>query len=705
MSLQRTGTAGDDGWLAGRLIWFGKDAGTPVLIEVVDRTEIESAASPVRARSTFERLPDLIGAATAGFAIPAMALLLSDYYRVPLVILAGGCGAVATVVAVVRHDAEPARPWDRLWTVAALAVSLLFLCGNAGHSAQSVDTSGPAGVHALAGQWLVHHHTLAVPLHGEVFGDANLRETLGITPGAPGFRVEPGSPDVALPAGSHLLPALLGVTGWFSGPVGLFGTNALIGAFAMFALFGLVRRFASSGFALVASAALGVSIPMVAAARSTLVEPLLVLLLAGGLSVFWRALQTHRAAQFLVAGLTIGAAVIGGAGGFVAALVLLTVAVALLATADRGERGRRFGRVCLVGAGALVPASIGYFDLVRLGADLYPASHDQVVRLAGLAGVAALVGTVVVVVAWVAPVRWLTPGASARVRGAWLAVAVMMLTFAVLASRPLWLDGPAAHSVRWIAWYYCWPMVVGAALGFAVFIHRMVRHGDLRLLVPVTVAAVAAAWRLGDPDVAPEQVAATRQLLPVVVPALLAASGYLLYQIAARGRWHRHLTAVLGLALVGVPAYVTYPLWSVRPDVAQLAGVRAVCAALPDDAAVLSLGTPAVDLYTQAMRSFCNVPSFAMVAPDPGPGGPVALRRVRTEVVRHHRRLYVLAVSSQVFPPESASRFTDAFLVTRAWVWPQRLGGTLRVPVNRTARVLLGTVGPDGTVTPVSGVS
>lgn len=677
-----------------------------MLIEVVDRrTEMEPTASPERARSTFERLPDLIGAATAGFAIPAMVLLLSGYYRIPLVILLGSCGAAATVVAVVRHDPEPARPWDRVWTLAAVAVSLFFLFGNAGHAAQSVDTSGPAGVHALTGQWLVHHHTLAVPLHGEVFGDTNVRETLGITSGAPGFRVEPGSPDVALPAGSHLLPALLGVTGWFAGPVGLFGTNALIGALALLALFGLVRRLTGGGVALVASAALGVSMPMVASARSTQVEPLLVLLLLGGLSVLWRAVQTHRAAQFLVAGLTIGASVIVGADGFVAALVLLTVAVALLATADPDERGRRFGRVCLVGAGALVPASIGYVDLVRLGADLYPASHDQVVRLAGMAGAAAVVGTVVLVVAWATPVRWLAPGASTRVTGAWLTAAIVVLIFVVLASRPLWLDGRAGHSVSWIAWYYGWPMVVGAVLGLAVFTHRVVRRGDLRLLAPVTMAALVAAWRLVDPDVAPERAAAMRLLIPVLVPALSAGSGYLLYQIAARGRWHRRLTAVLGLVLVGVPAYVTYPLWSVRPEVAQLAGVRAICAAVPDDAAVLSLGTPAVDLYTQAMRSFCNVPSFAMVAPDPGPAGLVTLRRVRTEVVRHHRRLYVLAVSSQVFPPESASRFTDAFLVTRARVWPQRLGGTLRAPVNRTARVLLGTVGPDGTVTPVSGVS
>ncbi|HEX5493176.1 MAG TPA: hypothetical protein VFX70_01200 [Mycobacteriales bacterium] len=563
-----------------------------MLIEAVDGTaEVGSLRPPARPRDLFERLPDLAGPATAGFSLPAMVLLLSGRFVVPLVVLLGCAGSVALVAAVVRGDPEPALPRDRWWTLAALVLSLAFLVGNAGHSAQRVNASTDAGVRALTGQWLVHHHSLAVPLRDEVFGDPGSDLTSGgaaVSPGvlaSPGFAPDPGRPDTVRPAGGHLLAALLGVIGWFAGPVGLFGGNAFIGALALLAVFGLMRRFAGRGLALLSTAALGVSAPVVAAGRDTGSGPLLVLLLAGGGSVLWRAARTRRPARFLAAGLTIGTAGTAGtagAGGAVAAAAagLVAVAVALPVSAVAG--GRRewlgwLGRLCPLAAGAAVPAGIGYLDLAR------------------------------------------SPG------------------------------GPQ-HAVR----------VAGA----------------------------------------------------LVVGAVVLVAGFLLYRLAGRGRRWRFVAVGFGVLMVAVLAVRTGGLARLRPGAPRLAAVRAVCEALPDDAAVLVLGAPAADRYTQAMRSFCNVPSHAAVPPPAGPVGAVGavdLRRMRAEVVRHHRRLYVLAASVRVLPTGSA-RFTDPFYAERVRVWPNRpadIPGSLRwlaspgSPVIRTDGVLLGLVRPDGTCVPV----
>jgi 4-amino-4-deoxy-L-arabinose transferase-like glycosyltransferase len=172
-----------------------------------------------------------------------------------------------------------------------------------------------------------------VPTDGDVFGTVP-----GLQAESAGFRLDPHDSDRVYSQGNHLLPALLAVGGWVAGPEVLLRINALIGAMALLAVFGLARRFIGGPFALAAVAALGLSLPMLQFSRDNYTEPLTLLLLFGGLSLLWRALQTHRRSQFFVAGVTIGSTAMARIDAYAALLAVIVAVVAMLAAAPAGER-------------------------------------------------------------------------------------------------------------------------------------------------------------------------------------------------------------------------------------------------------------------------------------------------------------------------------------------------------------------------------
>jgi 4-amino-4-deoxy-L-arabinose transferase and related glycosyltransferases of PMT family len=690
--------------------------GDAVLIEADEQDAVVGPTAPSgRVRGMLERLPDLVGPATAGFGLPAMVLLLLGLSIVPLVILLGVVGATVATIAVLRGDPEPSRRRDPLWALLALAVAIAFFVYNGLYAAQNIYATRDPATYALAGQWLVHHHGILIPTHAEVFGNVP-----GVSPESAGFRSDPLHPADVYAQGNHLLPVLLGVGGWIAGPAGLFRVNCLVGALALLALFGLTRRFAGRAFALVAMVTLAVSMPMVAFSRDTYTEPLTLLLLFGGLSVLWRAVQTGRGGQFLVAGLVAGSSATARIDGYAALLAIIVAGAVLLAAARPGQRRIWSVRVALLLGGTALAASIGYLDVTRLSSGYYHDLRGNVLGLIIAAVGLAVLGAVTVLVAWWTPVvGWLCAD---RWRRRWsVCGSVGVVTgFAVLASRPLWTMGHGdcgsglaglqrglglpvdpcrtyyEQTVSWISWYFGWPMVVLAVLGLALLVYRMVWHRQLALVGPVGMVLALSALYLVDASNSPDQVWAIRRFLPVVIPGMLAAAGYLLYRLAGRGRGYRYVAVGLGLLMVGTAAQITYPVRQVRTGVPQFAQVRAICHALPDDAAVLSLGRSQIGTYAQAMRSFCNVPSAVMAVPNPS-----ALARVRAAASVHDRRLYVIAEKADSVPFAVGVTRPAPFFVAHVTKLPERLMDVPAGPNAYDVPVFLGVVDPDGRVKPV----
>lgn len=680
------------------------------------------------ARGLLIAAPDLVGPAVAGFSLPAMVLLLFDFFVVPLAVVLGVVGAAAAAFVVLRGGSDgdvgdTSLHHAAMWTALALALAGGFFLFNAGYSAQNLYVTRDPGTYTVTGAWLTHSREALVPTGSEVFGTVP-----GLTPESMGFRLDLHDPGKVYPQGNHLLPALLAAGGWLGGPEVLLRVNPLVGALALVALFGLARRLTGGMFAFAAVAALGLSMPMLQFSRDTYTEPLTLLLLFGGLSLLWRATETRRPSQFLLAGLTLGSTAMARIDAYAGLLAVVVAAVALLARAPVGERRGWLARVGLLAAGTAVTALLGYLDVSQLSSGYYADTRDLIVPLLMAALGLAVAGAVVIAVAWSTPVLRRLSAQRWRDRSAAALAVLVVATFAVLASRPLWMTAHGEclpivgalqeslglevepcrtydeQTVSWFAWYYGWPTFLLAVLGLALLGRRMVRHRDLRPLALVAAVAMLSLTYFDEARIYPDQIWAMRRFLPVVIPGLLISAGYLLHLLwrhrtAGRaGRLGGFLAVGLAVLVVVWPAVVTHPMWRVRTGIPQLDQVRAVCDRVGDDAAVVSLGTSSIGTYTQTMRSFCDVPTQAMADPTPS-----LLAQVHANVGASGRTLYVIAEQPRFMPFEpGVPDDPGAFSTVTVTKWPERLESVPQSAHNYEVPVYLGEVNADGTVRPVT---
>ncbi|MBI3688741.1 MAG: hypothetical protein HY241_15650 [Actinobacteria bacterium] len=609
-------------------------------------------------------IPELCAVAVAGFGLPAMVLLLLGQFRLPWVL---GIGLVTAAVAVRVLGPEAGSPPASRWLLATVALAGLAFVANARMANQDLYAVRDPGTYVLAGQWLAGHHSLPIDTQPGLFGPAADGGPIhGTSAGFAASLTDPGHVDAQ---GNHLLPALLAVAGWLGGTAVLLKANALVGAVALLGAFGLVRRVTGEPLAFAATAALAVSMPMIAFSRDAYTEPLALLLLLGGLSVLWRALASGRAVEFLLAGLTAGTVALDRIDGYASLVAIVGVAAGYAARAAVGQRDAAAARSGLLLAGMAGPAVLGFIDVTTLAGDYYRNERQRILPLLEFGVLACVLGAVLVVLAWRSErVRRL---AGARPRAALARVAVLGIlgSFAVLVSRPFWqtVYEPGAaegacntfipqvqaslgtpiqpcrsygeYAVHWLAWYVGWPTVVLGVAGIALLAHRAVRHGDLRLLGPVLMLLGMAGLYLYRPAITPDQVWAMRRYLPVVLPGLLGGAAYAISQIWVRPRRGARPVAV-GLAglLVLVPAAITHPMETVRQYVPQLAQVREICDRTGGElGAVLVVGSAMSEAYLQTVRATCGIPVQGVdhISAE-------ELAAVRRTVGSHGRRLFVI---------------------------------------------------------------
>ncbi len=693
-------------------------------------------------------VPEAIPVAVGGFGIPAMALLLLGHFEVPVVMVAGTAGAVAAVAVLGPERLVSHRYGRSRWTVAALLLATAFFGFNARFATQDLYAMRDPSTYVATGQWLAHHPSLPVDTQDEVFRADTRAKLYGYSAGFGDDLYQQGH---VAAQGNHLLPALLAVAGWYGGERALLGMNSLVGAAALLAMFGLVRRFAGDPFALASTAALAVSLPMIEFSRDAYTEPLALLLLFGGLSVLWRAVESGRPAEFALAGLTAGATAMARIDGYLPMLAFAAVGFCYAARALPGHRAAALGRVALLLAGLGLPAVLGYFDVSRLSSVYYQNSRHEIVLSIKVVGLALATGVLLVAVCWaVRRSRQVVTGPPR----AWLArlgALAVPAFFAVLVTRPLWLttyETPPPDkrcnvfvqqlqadsglpsqpcriydefTVHWIAWHFGWPAVVLAVLGLALLVHRAVRDADLRLLGVVAITTAMCAVYLVQARITPDQVWAMRRYLPVVLPGLLGAAGYLLSRVwhrqwpqpsatgtvqraVQRGaqRWAGRVAVGLALLLVAVPAFIVHPMELVRQDAGQLDQVRALCRQVGGAGAVLAVGEPTAAPYLQTVRSTCGLPAHALGVP---PGTDVSTVRpdllaVRNAVRGHGRRLYVITQDADLVPWARGVR-PEPLYTLHLDRWPSRLEDVPQHPEPVELRLWVGVVLSDGSVRPV----
>ena len=662
--------------------------------------------------------PELVAAAVAGFSLGPMILLLAGAFSAPLAIPLGLLGA-AVAVWVCGLPAEPATRRTLLCTAGAALIALAWFAYNVRYYAEDVYATRDPGTYSLAARWLMDHATLNIPGHPEVFGGLPHANS-----GTAGFR--PVAPGVLHAQGNHLLPALMSLVGSVFGTTALLQANVATSALALFVFFGLVRRIVGAPLAMLAMTAMAVSMPFVYVSRDAYTEPLMLLFLVGGLVLLHRAVTSGRVADFALAGFVAGGAAMVRVDSYGALLAVVVAAIAVLATAANGRRRAAGLRAVAVLAGGAVPLAVGWLDVTEFSRQYYGnLRHYIVLQLLALFALV-VVGPVIAWLGWRPGLRERLAGDDVRRRVTTVSAVVLAASFAFLASRPLWqethmalvnvnlenmqrssntaVDGTRTYneqSVNWLAMYLGWPTVVLAAAGYPVLVAQLVRRRAYALVGMLTMGLIMSGLYLWNCEITPDQPWAMRRFVPVVIPLLLVAAAAALRALWSWQRalvWARTVAVVSGVLMVAVPAVITWPMAHVRDEAGQLAQLRAICAAVGHDGAVVEVDRNARDGYGQAIRSYCGVPTIGLArATTP------QLATMRAAAAAHGRRLFVLS-QDYTSAGHATSCGIPRFSLVKVERWPSVINKAPGGPSYQATVVCLSTVDGSGLTHPVQPV-
>jgi hypothetical protein len=508
--------------------------------------------------------------------------------------------------------AVAARPKADVPGVALLAMLVIaagFGMWQAVFRSEQVFVTSDPGVYLQYGYWIAGHATARIPESAAAFGGAQ-----GLNFATPGFAVSGGSITPAFLPG---LPLVLAGGTWLGGLGGALLMPAVLGACALLSFAGLVGRLCGAWWAVAGELVLAVGLPEVYTSRTPFSEPLVQVLLFGGLCLFIDSLVTRRHLLAGLGGLALGLTVLAS----VASLGVLLPAFPVLAVLFVARRPQAWpfggGLVLGIAAGLVTGLVLARAYLSTVSAQLHviglcafgccavtaltltlavPAVRGWVrrvfayhVRVIGFRGGVSLLPSLGGVAQWLAlvlPVVVLV-GLAERpylqtVRGQ-TDPAMIRAVAALQRSQGLAVDGLRQYyesSLHWTLWYLGAPALLLACAGAAALGRRSVEAVLGRSRVSAAAASVAApavlvwglpflivAWSvvtvLWDPSVVPWQPMASHRLVPVVLPGLVLfgvwAASWVMSRASAFGA-SRAALAVVGTCCVlalALPPLVT----------------------------------------------------------------------------------------------------------------------------------------------------
>jgi len=570
-------------------------------------------------------------------------------------------------------------PW---WAVAAtVAVAVAFAAWQIAERTQQVIVLRDQAAYLQTAYWIAHHGSLPIPLDAGAFGAAHPGLTfasVGYYPAGSGL----------VPQGMIGLPLVLAAGIWLGGVTAALVITPLIGACAVLSFGGLAGRLAGARWAPAAAAALALSLPEQYTSRGTFGEPLVQVLLFGGLCLLIDSLIITRQPG--------ASAATPGQDRVLAGLAGLTLGLVSLVRIDGLSDilpAVAFGGVMLAARRRqAIPFGLGLVAGVGYGlADGYLKARPYLDLLASSLRPLALATAAVVLLTPAGMAAARRPAGLARLRG-WLtagripdwlpvsAAAVTVAVFAGFALRPLVRKAAGPYyqdALYWVIWYIGLPAVLLGVFGLAVLANR----GTRRLLTWTDPDAEARAWGLPllialwvivtvlwQPAISPDQPWASRRLVPFVLPGMILAAIWAsawLREAAGQGGRARLTSAVVASCCVAsllIPATLTnLDLGSTagpgghlsargmafRPvGAGQLTAVARLCAAIGPDASVVILDRLTADQFAQVTRGMCDTPTAVMDHPAPAKVGTVV-----SGIERAGRRPVLLAEDQSELVP------------------------------------------------------
>ena len=619
----------------------------------------EPARAPGRAAA------GLFGAVTvvpallaAAWLLPGLPLLLAGRLTAPPLVFMFSPLAVGLCYVALRQ--QPARwpgfragaaqtrkavPW---WAVAAtVAVAAVFAVWQIAERTQQVIVLGDPATYLQTAAWIARHGSLPIPYSPEAFGGTHA----GLTFASAGYYPSGSGLSPAIMAGT---PLVLAAAIWLAGVPGALVITPLTGACAVLSFGGLAGRLIGARWAPVAAAALALSLPEQYTSRGTFSEPLVQVLLFGGLCLLIDALvvtpRTTTAGTdpgqdrvlAALAGLVLGLAVLVRIDALSDILPAVPFLGLLLAARRRQTIPFGLGLAAGVGYGLAGGYLLSHRYLDLVGPSLRPLGviTAVIVALTAIALVPPIQNQLKRLRASKKATTWLPPAAAVLVIAA----------FAALAVRPLLDHGRYDQTgLVWVIWYLGLPAVLLGAAGLAVLASRgakalltwtdpgaQARTWALPLLIALWVI-VTVLWR---PAISPEQPWASRRLVPFVLPGLILgaiwASAWLSDIAGQRGRARATSGVVASCCAASllIPATLTNLDLGSSPNASgsgthltangmafrrigpgELAAVNGLCAAIGPDASVVILDSLTADRFAQVVRGTCDTPTAILDHP------------------------------------------------------------------------------------------
>jgi hypothetical protein len=176
------------------------------------------------------------------------------------------------------------------WTVVAtVAIAAGFVVWQAMYRSQQDIVTGGPGEYLQYAYWIAHHGTARIAVSPSDFGPS----IGGLRFDSPGFMTTPGSTGLS-PAFMAGLPLVLAGGFWMHGIGGALLMTPLLGGCAVLSFAGLAGRLVGARWAPAAALVLAVTLPEQYASRTTLSEPLVQILLFGGLCLILDSLAVRR---------------------------------------------------------------------------------------------------------------------------------------------------------------------------------------------------------------------------------------------------------------------------------------------------------------------------------------------------------------------------------------------------------------------------
>lgn len=580
-----------------------------------------------------DRLPLALIAGLAGFTVVAIILLLLEQFRTELIWTLGVVAALLCAWGVFRIK-PIARPGGaKEWIICDIIVLVGVLVWGGWNfflTSQHIQTDRDPATYAVTASWLSEHSSLRQQ-DTTIFIGVD-----GIQTGSAGFRMNTDK-ELLYPQGQHTFPALLGAIGKLVGPVLMLHFNVLFGMTALLAMYVFARLLLLSRWALAATAVVALSLPLLYFSRDTYTEPLTMTFTFGGLAMLWLVLKSRVWWAWVITGLLFGACLLVRIDAYLTLIGVMAFWVVYIALSDRKELKARLKEFSLFIVPVVALAVMAWLNLKLFSPGYYESHRPFMIKeLLVLGGVVAIGVLATVVIAVKPRLKSWSDKVTKKWRGA-AAVSVIVAAALFLALQPLWYKAPAVRqnsaiaemqqaggmeieprtyielAAHWPGWYLGSVIVALGVLGLALATYKALRDKSFLLLAGVFVVLGTCLVYFWQPSITPDQIWASRRMLPVIMPGLVIFGFFAVAEIMRRlnfssGYMKHGVFAAVTAGMIVAPLMVSAPFLQER-FLKQHQLIAETCKHLPDDGVVVWLGMARLEMV-QSTRTYCHVPAF-----------------------------------------------------------------------------------------------